>query len=183
MTVGEPWPLPVRAARRRSRNPLRLAATLVGAAGLVVLAVLFDADAGLDGLGGAGRSRSVPERLRAIAAGTPERLGASVFGPASWCPRYPDHGQLALAVGSVVYAQGIARAVPVGDLAPVRLRPAATVQGPVRLAPAAWVLDVEGPGGSGSIAVGSLEDLAVLGAVARWAPPPDWPATALALRR
>ncbi|WP_258725592.1 hypothetical protein [Cellulomonas sp. NS3] len=44
------------------------------------------------------------------------------------------------------------------------------------------MLDVAGPGGSGSIAVRSLDDLAVLGAVAGWPPPPDWPTPAPTVR-
>jgi hypothetical protein len=180
MPLGEPWPVPERATRRRVGNVLRGALAVVGTAALVVLAALVDAgDA--DHVGG-GRERSVPERLRAIEAGTPERLGAAVFGPAPWCPRYPGWGQLALSVGTVVYDQGIERVMPVGELAAVRLRPAADVEAPLRLAPAAWVLDVTGPGGSGSIAVRALEDLAVLGAVAGWSPPPGWPTPAVGAR-
>lgn len=163
----DPWPLPERPARRRFGNAVGLALGGV----IAVAAGVVGADVNL----GAGCERSVRDRLRSIDEGADELVSAAVFGTAGWCPRFPGWGVLTLSTSGVTYSQGVARRIPVDDLSVVGVRPVHGVSAPLRLPRRGWVVDVAGAGAVGTIALRSREDVVVLGAVAGWPPPPDWP--------
>lgn len=165
--MREPWPAPERRAARRGAQAGSLA--LHGVAALL----------GLVGAGhgpglGDWQERSLRDRHRRVCEGYDEHVNAAAFGAASWCPRFPEWGVLTLSIRDVTYSQGRTRVVPVETLTPVGVRAARSAPAPVRLR-RGWVLDLAGPDGTGSIALRSTDDLALLGGVAGWPPPPGWP--------
>ena len=66
---------------------------------------------------------------------------------------------------------GPPRRVPIERLEPVGVHAPRTKPGFEHLPRRYWVLDLDGPGGPGSIAA-RIEELALLGAAAGWSPPP-----------
>ena len=154
------WPLP---ARRTSER-------LLGFLGWTVEIAL-----GL--LAGAGALPVTPASARTLAevrAGRTSSANAAVFGAASWCPRIPGTGVLRLEQDGATYNQGLPRRLPLDRLTPVAVHAPRTISTPVRLLRRWWVLDLDGPGGAGSVAA-LPEDLALLGGLAGWLPPPGWP--------
>ena len=155
-----PWPLPVHRTRER----------LLG-----ILSWTIEITIGLIGGAGAIPLRSASARtLAEVRAGRSSSVSAAVFGTASWCPSIPGTGMLRLEQDGATYDQGLPRRLPLDRLTPVAVHAPRAVSTAVRLPHRWWVLDLDGSAGAGSGAA-RLEDLALLGGLAGWPPPPGWP--------
>jgi hypothetical protein len=153
------WPLtvgsPLARAARRIVGPLTV---VIGILSWYPMAVPF--------------APPLTKRLRDLNRGHPATFEAIVLGSSSWCPRYPDPNRIRLTSGSAVSTLGRDRTIPLRRLSPVALHQPRTKPGATRLPRYFWVVDLDGPGGQGSIAA-RLDDLALLAAVAGWPPPPE----------
>jgi hypothetical protein len=115
---------------------------------------------------------TLSKRLRDLNRGGAITFDAIVIGGSDWCPRYPDPNRIRLTNRAAVSTLGRDRTIPLRQLGPVVLHQPRAKPGARKLPRSFWVLDLDGPGGQGSIAA-RLDDLALLAAVAKWPPPPE----------
>jgi hypothetical protein len=158
--VAALWPVtvgsPLARAARRVVGPLFV---VLGSLVSVPLAVPF--------------APPLTKQLRELNRGRPVTFEAIVIGSSTWCPRYPDPHKVRLTSRSAVLTLGNRdRAIPLTRLTPTGLHRPRAKQGLESLPRSCWVVDLDGPGGPGSIAA-RLDDLALLAAVAGWPPPPE----------
>ncbi len=161
---GDTWPIPHRSwPRRLSSRVARWTAYLVVLAISVAgqsAATAVDAPRG-----------SLRKRVRKMRDGATDTIQARVIGDSPWCPALPDENVLRLNWRSAVSTLGRDRAIPVDDLTPVAIHRPRSKPGLEDLPRRYWILDVDGPGGPGSVAA-RIEDLALLSAAAGWPAPP-----------
>jgi hypothetical protein len=103
-------------------------------------------------------------------AGDSDSISARIIGTSKWCTALPDDTTIELGWRKAVSTLGRERVIPIDQLAPADLHPPRTKPALEKMPRNYWVLDLVGPGGTGSIAA-RLEDLALLGAIAGWEPP------------
>lgn len=158
------WPVPHRSWIRRAGSPVARWSGYL----LVFAAVVAGQSTGP----GMDTPRaSLEKRVRRLREGGTDSIRARVVGRSAWCPTFPDENVIRLQWRSVVSTLGRDRTIPIERLEPVTVHAPRTRPGTEQLPKRHWVLDLDGPGGPGSIAA-PIEDLALLGAAAGWSAPP-----------